>query len=238
MTNRVTSLPSQYARGRSWVTWSRDSQTRRSAGAFTSRSLRSSSICAPSTRCLGCATGQRRPKRCGTPLKASKGATKPSAQDRTLSFLSPIHLRSAWKVNCKKLRFCVLSAASLAYGFVTLPTAILKAAPLGIGAPSLDFLRLLVFGWRPNEQQVLWTIRGAIVLSVPVVISYALGIALWNRMQYLIIPAVLAAGGVLVQSCTNHATAADRRPTRAELRCAGVSRRHERLAARKKASVS
>ena len=41
---------------------------------------------------LGVATGQRRPKRCGSTLEASKGATKPSAQrDRTLSFLSPIH---------------------------------------------------------------------------------------------------------------------------------------------------
>ena len=37
----------------------------------------------------------------------------------------------------KKLRFYVLFAGLLAYGFGTLDTAMLKAAPSGMGAPSL-----------------------------------------------------------------------------------------------------
>ena len=54
---------------------------------------------APSTRSWGCATGHRRPKRCGSTLEASKGAPKPSVRDdRTLSFLALIH-PSAWKRN-------------------------------------------------------------------------------------------------------------------------------------------
>ena len=41
------------------------------------------------------------------------------------------------KVKSKKLRFYVLSATLLVYWFGILSTAILKAAPSGIGAPPL-----------------------------------------------------------------------------------------------------
>ena len=48
---------------------------------------------------MGFATGQRRPRRCGTTLEAPKGGKKPSARkDRRLSFLTPIHPSAYLKV--------------------------------------------------------------------------------------------------------------------------------------------
>jgi hypothetical protein len=59
-----------------------------------------------------------------------------------------------------------------------------------------ELVRLLVPDWRPTSQQVLWVIRIAIVLGILIAIGYPYGITLWDWAKLLIIPAVLAAGGI------------------------------------------
>jgi hypothetical protein len=58
------------------------------------------------------------------------------------------------------------------------------------------FISELVPDWRPTRQQALWAIRIAIILGLLVLIGYAYGITLWDWLKLLIIPAVIAGGGI------------------------------------------
>jgi hypothetical protein len=73
-----------------------------------------------------------------------------------------------------------------------------------------SFTKELVPDWRPTRRQVLWTIQIVImfatVLGVLTLIGLPFDIALWNWMDLLIIPAVLAAGGHLFTRSKNRAT--------------------------------
>jgi uncharacterized protein YjbI with pentapeptide repeats len=73
-----------------------------------------------------------------------------------------------------------------------------------------DLISLLVPDWRPTPQQVLWAIR-IVLLSVLVLGSLTLvgrpfDITLWQWLDLLIIPAVLAVGGYLFTRSENRAT--------------------------------
>lgn len=59
-----------------------------------------------------------------------------------------------------------------------------------------DLITLLVSDWRPSPRQVLWAIRIGIVLSILVAIGYSYGITLWDWSKLLVVPAVIAAGGL------------------------------------------
>jgi hypothetical protein len=59
-----------------------------------------------------------------------------------------------------------------------------------------ELVRLLVSDWRPTPRQILWAFRIAIVLGILIAIGYAYDITLWDWAQLLIIPAVIAAGGI------------------------------------------
>jgi hypothetical protein len=50
--------------------------------------------------------------------------------------------------------------------------------------------------WRPTPRQVLWAIRIAIVLGVLIAIGHSYGITLWDWIKLLIVPAVIAGGGL------------------------------------------
>jgi hypothetical protein len=57
-------------------------------------------------------------------------------------------------------------------------------------------ISLLVSDWRPAPRHVLWAIRIAIVVSLLVAIGYSYGITLWDWIKLLIVPAVIAGGGL------------------------------------------
>jgi uncharacterized protein YjbI with pentapeptide repeats len=63
-----------------------------------------------------------------------------------------------------------------------------------------SFIRELVPEWRPTRKQRLWTARVTIVLIVLLgiltLIGLPFGITLWEWMKLLIVPAVIAAGGL------------------------------------------
>src|SRR5215208_5471833 len=59
-----------------------------------------------------------------------------------------------------------------------------------------DLIRLLVPDWRPTPRQGLWAIRISIVLGLLIAIGYSYGITLWDWIKLLIVPAVIAGGGV------------------------------------------
>ncbi len=59
-----------------------------------------------------------------------------------------------------------------------------------------DPISLLVPTWRPTPRQGLWAIRIAIVLGTLIAIGYSYGITLWDWANLLIVPAVIAGGGV------------------------------------------
>jgi hypothetical protein len=59
-----------------------------------------------------------------------------------------------------------------------------------------DLIRLLVPDWRPTPQQVVWAIRIGIFLGLLVAIGYYYEITIWDWMKLLIVPAVIAAGGL------------------------------------------
>src|SRR5215208_6488774 len=59
-----------------------------------------------------------------------------------------------------------------------------------------DLINLLVPAWRPTPQQALWAIRLVIVLSLLVAIGFYYGITLWDWIKLLIVPAVIAGGGL------------------------------------------
>jgi hypothetical protein len=50
--------------------------------------------------------------------------------------------------------------------------------------------------WRPTGWQVLWTLGIIAILTVVVLIGYRYGITLWDWIQLLIVPAVIAGGGL------------------------------------------
>jgi hypothetical protein len=73
-----------------------------------------------------------------------------------------------------------------------------------------SFIREIVPDWRPTREQKLWTTRIVImlvaVLGVLTLIGLPFDITLWNWMDLLIIPVVLAIGGYLFTRSENRAT--------------------------------
>ena len=63
-----------------------------------------------------------------------------------------------------------------------------------------SFIRELAPDWRPTTGQVLWAIWIAlvlvVVLSILTLIGLPFGITLWEWLKLLIVPAVIAGGGV------------------------------------------
>jgi hypothetical protein len=59
-----------------------------------------------------------------------------------------------------------------------------------------DLISQLVPDWRPTPRQALWAIRIAIVLSLLIAIGHPYGITLWDWAKLLIVPAVIAGGGL------------------------------------------
>ena len=63
-----------------------------------------------------------------------------------------------------------------------------------------SFISELVPDWRPTRGQVLWAIRIAIILVVLLglltLIGLPFGITLWEWVKLLMVPAVIAAGGI------------------------------------------
>lgn len=61
-------------------------------------------------------------------------------------------------------------------------------------------------GWRPTaSQRLVWAIRGATVLGVLALIASAVDKPLWDWLDLLIVPVVLAIGGYLFNSSQNRA---------------------------------
>ncbi len=53
--------------------------------------------------------------------------------------------------------------------------------------------------WRPTRGQVLWTLGLVVVfvvLTIAILIGYRYGITLWDWIKLLIVPAVIAGGGL------------------------------------------
>jgi len=59
-----------------------------------------------------------------------------------------------------------------------------------------SFISEIVPDWRLTRQQTLWAIRIAIVVGLLVLIGYDHNITLWDWLKLLIIPAVIAGGGI------------------------------------------
>jgi hypothetical protein len=59
-----------------------------------------------------------------------------------------------------------------------------------------NLISLLVPDWRPTPRQGLWAIRVAILLSLLFAVGYAYGVTLWDWIKLLIVPAVIAGGGL------------------------------------------
>jgi predicted membrane-bound spermidine synthase len=59
-----------------------------------------------------------------------------------------------------------------------------------------ELIGLLVPDWRPTPWQGLWAIRIGIVLGLLVAIGYSYGVTLWDWIKLLIVPAVIAGGGL------------------------------------------
>lgn len=58
---------------------------------------------------------------------------------------------------------------------------------------ALYLLRLLVFGWRPTEVQVLWALRIIILLGFLLLVGHAYHVTLWDWLDLLIVPVTIAA---------------------------------------------
>jgi hypothetical protein len=73
-----------------------------------------------------------------------------------------------------------------------------------------DLIRLLVPDWRPTPQQVVWAIRivllFVLVLGILILVGRPFDITLWQWLDLLIIPAVLAIGGYLFTRSENRVT--------------------------------
>jgi hypothetical protein len=50
--------------------------------------------------------------------------------------------------------------------------------------------------WRPTRRQLLWTGGIVAVLTVSVLVGYRYGITLWDWFKLLIVPTVIAGGGI------------------------------------------
>ena len=63
-----------------------------------------------------------------------------------------------------------------------------------------SFIRELVPDWRPTREQVVWTVRIVIgivfLLGILTLIGLPFNVALWEWVKRLIVPAVIAAGGL------------------------------------------
>src|SRR5215208_5840793 len=72
-----------------------------------------------------------------------------------------------------------------------------------------DLISLLVSDWRPNFQQVVWAIRIVVwfvlVLGILTLVGRPFDVTLWQWLDLLIIPAVLAIGGYLFARSENQA---------------------------------
>jgi hypothetical protein len=78
----------------------------------------------------------------------------------------------------------------------------------------------LVSDWRPSRDQWLWALRVVLVLvlllGVLTLVGSPFGVTLWNWLDLLIVPVVLAVGGYLFSRSERQATeAACRRAARA-----------------------
>ena len=73
-----------------------------------------------------------------------------------------------------------------------------------------DLISLLVSDWRPTRRQVVWAIRIVVAFVIILIILTLVGrpfdITLWQWLDLLIIPAVLAVGGYLFTQSENRAT--------------------------------
>jgi hypothetical protein len=67
-----------------------------------------------------------------------------------------------------------------------------------------DLVSLLVGAWRPTAQQVLWSVRivlaTGILLCILALVGRPFGITLWDWIKLLVVPAVIAAGGLWFNS--------------------------------------
>jgi hypothetical protein len=63
-----------------------------------------------------------------------------------------------------------------------------------------DLIRLLVPDWRPSARQGLWAIRlvlaTVVVLGILTLVGQPIGITLWDWLKLLVVPAVIAGGGL------------------------------------------
>jgi hypothetical protein len=50
--------------------------------------------------------------------------------------------------------------------------------------------------WQPTGRRILWIGSGIVVLIVLIIIGYRFGVTLWDWAQLLIVPAVIAGGGI------------------------------------------
>ena len=52
--------------------------------------------------------------------------------------------------------------------------------------------------WRPTRRQLIWTgvVVGVLLLTVAILVGYAYDITLWDWLKLLIVPAVIAGGGI------------------------------------------
>lgn len=89
----------------------------------------------------------------------------------------------------------------------------------------------LLPGWHPtSSQRLVWAIRGVIGLGVLVLVASAVDKPLWDWLDLLIVPAVLAIGGYLFSNSQNRATqAATERRTQDEALQAYLDRMTELL---------
>jgi hypothetical protein len=63
-----------------------------------------------------------------------------------------------------------------------------------------DLIRLLMPDWRPTARQGLWAIRTVlaivVVLGILTLVGQTFGIRLWDWIKLLVIPVVIAGGGL------------------------------------------
>ncbi|MGB3633808.1 MAG: pentapeptide repeat-containing protein [Rubrobacteraceae bacterium] len=57
-------------------------------------------------------------------------------------------------------------------------------------------VELLISDWRPTMTQILWSIRVAIVLGILILIGYFNSVTLWDWLELLIVPAIIATVGI------------------------------------------
>src|SRR3989337_3589160 len=50
--------------------------------------------------------------------------------------------------------------------------------------------------WQPTRRQLLWASVAVVLLTIAILIGYRYGITLWDWIELLIVPAVIAGGGI------------------------------------------